>query len=307
MTTGISVSLAELLKLRFAARGIDLVHRKAVVNARAGGYQSCFRGRGIDFEEVRRYQAGDDIRTIDWRVTARTGKPHTKLFREERERTVYFLVDFNPSMYFGSRVAFKSVLAAQACAILAWAAVANNDQVGGLVFSNQQHQEVLANPGMTGILPLLKTLAQQSTPQVTGHNDRQALVKALQRLRHSVATGSLIFIISDFYNWDETAASLIGQLARHNDIGALYIYDKLEKQLPTLANTYSFAAANQYLMLNSADRQFCALYAQQFEQRFATLQQFMRRLTLPLITLATDQSPAAVLQKYWPKNLRGIR
>ncbi|HEY6130551.1 MAG TPA: DUF58 domain-containing protein, partial [Halioglobus sp.] len=139
---GAYVQLNELIALRFPAQQIKLGRRKRALNSLAGPIKSNFRGRGIDFEEVRSYQPGDDIRTIDWRVTARTGSAHTKLFREERERPVMVVIDQRGSMFFGSTHCFKSVLAAQLASLLAWSALHGGDRVGGLVFNDEGHQEI---------------------------------------------------------------------------------------------------------------------------------------------------------------------
>ena len=127
MVNGVNVTLEQLIRLRAAARGLELGSRHLAISSQAGGYRSAYRGRGLEFDEVRAYQTTDDARTIDWRVTARRGRPHTKIFREERERPVLVLVDLHPGMYFGSRLRFKSVLASQAAALIAWAAEQSAD------------------------------------------------------------------------------------------------------------------------------------------------------------------------------------
>ncbi len=139
---GVILGSEELIRLRSQASLPGLAPQRRVMTTQTGPYASPFKGRGIDFAEVRAYLPGDDIRNIDWRVTARTGQPHTKLFREERERPVLLLVDLGASMRFGTRVAFKSVLAARAAALLGWAAVGHGDRVGGVVFAGQEHQEL---------------------------------------------------------------------------------------------------------------------------------------------------------------------
>ena len=123
MNEGTTLTLNQLIRLRASARGLELGARRRTLSAQAGGYLSVYHGRGMEFDEVRTYQVGDDARTIDWRVTARRGRPHTKLFREERERPVMLLVDLHPGMYFGSRVQYKSVLAGRLSALMGWAAV----------------------------------------------------------------------------------------------------------------------------------------------------------------------------------------
>lgn len=156
---GVRVSLQELLALRGEARRLDLAPRGKVLATRSGGHLSPFRGRGMEFDEARIYQPGDDPRNMDWRVTARAGRPHVKLFREERERPLWLLVDQGPAMRFGTRVAFKSVIAAQAAALLAWAAVDRGDRVGGLIFDEQGRFEQKPAARTHGLLPLLQALA----------------------------------------------------------------------------------------------------------------------------------------------------
>ncbi len=156
---GVRVSLQELLALRGEARRLDLAPRGKVLATRSGGHLSPFRGRGMEFDEARIYQPGDDPRNMDWRVTARAGRPHVKLFREERERPLWLLVDQGPAMRFGTRVAFKSVIAAQAAALLSWAAVDRGDRVGGLIFDEQGRFEQKPAARTHGLLPLLQALA----------------------------------------------------------------------------------------------------------------------------------------------------
>ena len=151
--------LPDLIALRGQARRLDLAPRGLVLATRAGGHLSRFRGRGMEFDESRRYQPGDDPRHMDWRVTARAGAPHVKLFREERERPVWLLVDLGPSMRFGTRVAFKSAVAAQAAALLGWAAVERGDRVGGLIFDETRRLERRPAARSSGLLPLLEGLA----------------------------------------------------------------------------------------------------------------------------------------------------
>ena len=139
---GAYTDIRELIQLRYAARGMDLLQANKTRNPLSGLLSSKFRGRGIDFAEVRIYQPGDDVRTIDWRVTARTQIPHTKLFQEEKERPVLILVDQSTSMFFGSRQAFKSVLAAESAALIAWTALERGDRVAGIVYSQKGQREV---------------------------------------------------------------------------------------------------------------------------------------------------------------------
>ena len=154
----VSISSKTLIGLRHIARSIPLNAGK-IRALQTGQYQSPFKGRGMEFDEARLYQAGDDVRSIDWRVTARTGKPHTKLYREERERAVILCVDYRAPMFFATRGAFKSVIAAKLAGILSWSASHNGDRLGGLIFSETTHQEIRPQRGKLAVLHYLQQLA----------------------------------------------------------------------------------------------------------------------------------------------------
>ena len=230
---GTCVSADELLQLRHAAAGIALGNRSRVGSMLAGGYASRFRGRGMDYLESRSYQQGDDIRNMDWRVTARACEPHVKLFQEERERPVVVMVDLNPTMFFGTRGAYKSVIAARAAALIGWAAVANGDRIGALLF-NGGHEELQPCGRRRGVLRLIRKLVSATEPvarmKAEQHPDR--LNEALPRLRRVARPGSLIFVLSDFYAMDDTSGKHLQYLRRHNDVLAVQIVDALELAPP---------------------------------------------------------------------------
>jgi len=150
-TSPTTVSVAELVALRRTVGKLNRRAGKRVVAPVSGSSTSAALGRGLDFSEVREYHGGDDVRLIDWKVTARTGRAHTKLFTEERERPFLIAIDLRPPMFFGTRVAFKSVVAARLCAIVAWAAATQRDRVGGLVFNNNQLLEIKPQAGSRGM------------------------------------------------------------------------------------------------------------------------------------------------------------
>ena len=162
---GVYVSMDELVALQAADLSLDLRGRRKALTAVAGQHRSSFRGRGIDFDEVRIYQPGDDVRNIDWRVTARTGRVHTKLFREERERPVYLVVDQRESMFFGTQKAFKSVVAARIAALLAWASRDHGDRIGGFLFNDRDVQELRPKEGKKGIQTFFRLLINHAPPR----------------------------------------------------------------------------------------------------------------------------------------------
>jgi uncharacterized protein (DUF58 family) len=228
--SGVSISLRDLLALRGEAGRLDLVTRGKILATRSGGHLSRFRGRGMEFDESRVYQPGDDARNMDWRVTARAGTPHVKLFREERERPLWLLVDQGPSMRFGTRVAFKSVVAAQAAALLAWAAADRGDRVGGLVFDEQGRFEHRPAARTQGLLPLLQALAGGGRAAgVAGLGDVAA---AADQLVHLARPGSLIFILSDFNQLTPERSAWLARLGRANEVVLVHVRDPLEELAP---------------------------------------------------------------------------
>jgi len=297
---GAYVDLPALIGLRFAAGKLKLSRRKRALSNLAGPNKSNFRGRGIDFEEVRYYQPGDDIRTIDWRVTARTGAAHTKLFREERERPVLVVTDQRSSMFFGSSHCFKSVLGAHLGALLAWAALQGNDRVGGLVFNEAGHQDVRPRRSRKNVLTLLSQIAQynQQLPLPPTHSEN-SFATMLTNLRRIAKPGSSIFIISDFRGaGEDQAREQLFELAKHTEITALSCHDALEATLPR-AGYYTVTDGETRYGLNTVDRRTRQRFQQQFQDSRAQLSSDLGRLGIPLLQVDTATPPFEVLKAYY--------
>lgn len=224
------VTLKALLALQADARGLDLSSRKRVLTDIAGTHLSGFRGRGMEFEEHRIYEPGDDVRAIDWRVTARTGQPHIKRFREERERPVYLVTDLAPSMFFATRGVFKSVLAAEAAAMLGWAAVANRDRVGGVIATAAGLTEVRPASGRRGLLRYCSELvAAHSQGALAGDTTLQDALRHVQRLARG---GAVVIVVSDFQSLPESAAPLLQKIASRCELVVGMVSDPFERELP---------------------------------------------------------------------------
>jgi len=288
------VSLEELIQLKWQARSLNLSSRKKAMAIMGGSHHSGFRGHGMDFLETRRYFPGDDVRAIDWRVTARLKKTHTKIFTEERERPIFILVDYSSSMFFGTRKTFKSVIAAKAAALLAWAATEQGDRVGGLVFSPDKSYQLRPQGGRHGVLRLLNALVQ---PIPSSNENKYNLTNALVQLQRVTHPGSLIFIISDFQSMDNQAEKHLTKLARNNHIMGFFIYDQMEKTLPP-AGTYDITNGQQYGIINSNSKEVAAKYQQQFEQQQCYLEKFFQQRQLHLLSLATDQEVVETIKSY---------
>ncbi len=302
MTRGVQVSWKELIQLRFQLVNIAFSSQKRVMTTLAGGYPSFFRGRGMDFMETRHYQPGDDIRAIDWRVTARTGKPHTKLFREERERPVFLWVDYRQQMFFGTQVRFKSVVAAYAAAWLAWVAKAHGDRIGGLIFSAEQHKELRPASGQRGVLRFIKALVDNQ-PIQGGDFQMGQINLALAQLRQVAYPGSLVCLLSDFRGLNQDGETHIKRLAQHNDVLVVFIYDQLEKALPSRPGHYDMTNGQQILTINSADIQLQQVYQKSFERHYAYLETFFKQRGARWLPLATNDNILQVLQNSLLKNV----
>lgn len=289
----VRVSTEALIKLRVDAEGLSLKASR-IAARQSGNYLSRFKGRGMEFDEARLYQPGDDVRNLDWRVTARTGKPHTKLFREERERAVLTWVDMRPTMFFATRGAFKSVIAARAAALVAWSANQQGDRLGGLVFNAEGHHELRPKRGKAAVLKLLQQLSRASSWQ-SQHNEQESDANnALARLRRVAKPGSLIFLFSDFRNLGGQAESHLVQLARHNDVVLFHIHDPLEQDLPKRGVYRVTWGENSKLFTGSKTTQLN--YQQHFQQHCDELQQLARFPGIYYLSCSTSDDVLQTLQ-----------
>jgi uncharacterized protein (DUF58 family) len=291
----VRVSVEDLIGLRRRVEGLQLRRGRPSNSTITGVHRSRFRGRGMDYLESRHYQAGDDIRNMDWRVTARAGRPHVKLYEEERERPVVTLVDLGPGMFFGTRGAFKSVVAARLAALLGWAAIANHDRIGALLF-NGEHHELQPAGGRRAIMRLIRALSLAGDPAsgLTRPVDPGALSKALARLRRVARPGSLVFLISDFYSMDEESGRHLAQLHRHSDIVACHVADPLE-MAPPPDGRYGVTDGSRTALLDTRSRRGRSAYQAHLERHRATILGLTTERGIPLIGFSTEDDPAARL------------
>lgn len=292
----VSVSQAGLIRLSGPARAIALDVLR-VNSLQTGAYVSHFRGRGMEFDESRPYQPGDDPRSIDWRVTARSTTAYTKLFREERERPVLVVVDLRSNMHFATRGCFKSVNASRAAALLAWAAHHRGDRLGGLIFGDTTHRELKPRLGRRAALRFVHELV--------GHCDWQqgdsaaassdALAQAMSALRRVARPGSLVVVISDFTGFSRSAQSYLSSVARHNEVLAVFMNDPLERDLPP-PGRYRLVSPDDELAIDTFANAARRDYHNAFEQRTQELETFCQRYGVHLMPMATDDDPVSTLQ-----------
>jgi uncharacterized protein (DUF58 family) len=291
----VRVSVEDLIGLRRRVEGLRLRRGRPSHSTITGAHRSRFRGRGMDYLESRHYQAGDDIRNMDWRVTARAGRPHVKLYEEERERPVVVLVDLGPSMFFGTRGAFKSVVAARLAALLGWAAIANHDRIGALLF-NGEHHELQPAGGRHSIMRLIRALVLAGDPAsgLSRPADPGALSKALARLRRVARPGSLVFLISDFYSMDGESGRHLAQLHRHSDLVACHVADPLEVAPPP-AGRYGVTDGSRTALLDTRSQPGRKAYLDHLERHRAEIMGLTTERGIPLIRFSTEDDPAARL------------
>lgn len=330
---GAYTDIRDLIRLRYAVRELASLSLPKSTNPLAGLLSSNFRGRGTDFAEVRVYQPGDDVRTIDWRVTARTQTPHTKMFQEEKERPVLILVDQSTSMFFGSQVAFKSVIAATAAALIAWTNLDRGDRVGGIVFAENHHREVRPRRSKHSVLRLLHEIndfnhllsrqaftaqanPEQVKPGVAGSagNNRfeqryleqsrleqnsagqNYLAEALRNVRRVAKHSSTIFLISDYRSLNELAKIHIRQLARHNDIVGIFVSDPLERSLPA-PDLYTITDGRKKAKINTANKQYRQDYEDAYDEYVKALRSEFARIKSPLLEISTSEPLIQTLSK----------
>jgi len=292
-TDGVRGSREELLQLRHSARDLPLDNRKAATSVISGAHASRFRGRGMDYLESRGYQPGDDIRSMDWRVTARSGRPHIKVYQEERERPIVVMLDLGPGMFFATRGAFKSVVAARAAALIGWAAVGNGDRIGALLF-NGGHHELRPLGGSRGALRLIRTLVEMTDPARApdGRTDRvngQHLNDALTRLRRVARPGSLVFLLSDFYGCDTETRRHLQFLRKHNDVISLQIVDTLEVAPPPPGH-YAISDGRHSGLLDTRSPARRQAYLDYFAGHHRNVRELMTQCAIPLQQLATTDT-----------------
>ncbi len=284
--------LNELLVLRGAARSLSLRAQRPARAQLLGSHRGAQRGRGLEFEEVRPYVPGDDARSIDWRVTARRGRLHTKLFREERERPVWLLVDLQPGMFFGSRSQLKSALAVRAAALLAWTAALRGDRVGALVANGSATRCLVPRAREAGVLPILNALLTLQ-PRAPAAPVAQNLSAALAQLAPLVHPGSLILAVSDFAGLDETGGALWLAASAHAECRLFWVTDALEQSgLPDGA--YRGGLPGRLWALDgSATRE---RWRAAWRQRAARVASLSERLRTQLVQLETGEPAERALE-----------
>ncbi len=287
---GVFATVDELCALRRLAAGVDVTRQSRSAARRDGPHRSPFPGRGLELAEVRAYQPGDDLRRLDWRVTARTGRPHSKLFHEERERPLMLLVDVRAPMQFGSRGCFKSVAAARWAALLAWAGLATGHRVGGLVLSARGSVAFAPRARGRGLRGLMQELSDgTAAPQGPA---AASLAEALAELWRLAPRGSRIFAVSDFDDFDTTASECLLALHGRCDVSCALVYDPLEASAPP-SGRYRISDGRESLEISSAGQRMRERWSHPFRARRNRIEGFCARHCVAFHSVRTGTAPEA--------------
>ena len=296
----IAVSLHHLLRLRHQATGYSFLPRQPIHSLLTGRHASRLRGRGLNFEELRRYQPGDDVRTIDWKVTARTRTAHVRVYTEERDRPMLLLIDQRSHMFFGSCDRLKSVVAAELAALSAWRALDGGDRVGALVFGDEEMAEIRPRSGKHTVMQILQAVTKSNQALKAGTASAAApaqLNAVLEKAKRLALHDALVIIVSDFLGADDTTAKLTTELAAHNDILGVLVFDPLRSNPPTEGRGTATDGTMQ-VELDFGKRGFSAAVADDYRQEREEITTFLRKLSAPLIPISTASDPAAQIREH---------
>ena len=284
-------------------RHIEIRTRRLVNDSFAGEYHSIFKGRGMAFDEVRPYQYGDEIRTIDWNVTARTGEPYVKRFVEERELTVMLLVDASASENFGSVKQFKRELAAELAAVLSFAATTNNDKVGLMIFTDQIELFIPPRKGRRHVLRLIRELLAYE-PQSRGTDIKMALEKANQLLKRR----GIIFLVSDFVADPESYKQAMSITNRRHDLIAVDLHDPLESGLKNVGLlALEDPETDEIVWVDTNSQTWQRAYHQRYQAMESGKKQVFQQAQVDRIDISTDVDYTAPLTMFFKDRARRIR
>jgi uncharacterized protein (DUF58 family) len=284
--------LDELVRLQFKATGFSFLPRQPVHSILYGRHASRLRGRGLNFEELRRYVPGDDIRNVDWKATARAGEPNVRVFTEERDRPVWLLVNQCQSMFFGSEQKMKSVIAAEAAALAAWRSLANGDRVGGMIYDDDDIVSIKPQRSRDQVMRLLSAVTDKNHALSAG-NDTSADVdenpvinRLLRQLLPLAPHDCLVCMIGDGGKTNAETSELITRLTEHNDLIFILVFDPMERSLPN-AGRLTGGDGRRELEFDSSNARLREAFGDEFSARLQGFKGLSRRHAIPLLPIST--------------------
>ena len=280
----------DLRRLQFRTRGFTFMPKQPANSLLSGKHVSKLRGRGLNFEELRHYQPGDDIRSMDWKVTQRTGKPHVKVYTEEKERNVYLAVDQRMTMFFGSSHKMKSVIAAELAALMAWRVVETGDRIGAVIYNDDEIKVVPAKRGRSHVVNVLAEIIRKnhqlnlSIPHT--ENDSEAFNKMLNKLQMICGHNALVILIGDGHGWNQQSTDYIKRIRQHSEVIACHVFDPLELELPQMAQMVVSDGIKQ-IQFSSQNKAMQHKYQAEIARQLKTYDDTAKRYRIPLLSIDT--------------------
>jgi uncharacterized protein (DUF58 family) len=296
---GVYVGLDDLITLEYRGRKVSFLPRQPVHSLLSGRFASRMRGRGLNFEEIRDYRPGDDVRSIDWKVTARLRKPHIRVFDEERDRQALLVVDQRLSMFFGSRLAMKSVTAAEAAAIGTWRVLGVGDRIGAVIFNDRELVDVKARRSRATALHILSAIVAQNQALGVGRGIVPApgmLNTALKHAQRRALHDAAVIVISDFDGANDATRRMIGAIGRHNDVVALLVHDPLQSDLPPSASM-TVTDGELQIRLDVGRDSVRRNISQATEARLKDVFAWTHELGIPVLPLSAAEDTAPQLRR----------
>ncbi|MBR1648470.1 MAG: DUF58 domain-containing protein [Alphaproteobacteria bacterium] len=284
--SGLSLDFGELMDCRRQALQISLKSLKNT-SRNIGNIKSAFKGRGIEMEEIREYTFGDDVRDIDWRVSARKRTPYTKVYNEEKDREIYVLLDLSASMLFATRNELKSVTASKAAAMLGWLAQENNDRFAAFIFDGKKTWRFAPQRSQAHLLAIFKKIVETSQSVITENIPSSGLVSSLNIMQKTLHGGASVFIISDFCDFDDNMQKALAILAKKTQVFCLNVCDVLEIE-PPRGGEYMIADGKESLVFDTRSKAFCEEYRRYFADKRQVLKDFCKKFDCHVIEIRND-------------------
>lgn len=299
--TEIAITLNDLMRLEYLVSNFSLLPKQPVHSVLSGKHASTLRGRGLDFSEVRRYVYGDDVRNIDWKVTARTKVTHTKVFNEEKERPFFMIVDQSSSMFFASQGTMKSVIAAKVAAIGGFNVLKAGDRIGGLVFDDTSFEFIAPKRSRKTLMHLLEVLVSKNQNLVSRKKMSSKKVfinKVLYKAQNIITHDYTVLIVSDFQHMDSQGRIYLSNIARHNDVIAVMINDPMENELPSIKIP---VGDGELQLMISGDKETRLKFKEENESMREENITFLRKYNIPVMELNTIDPLVDQIKKIFGK------
>ncbi len=286
---GLYASLEELMAMRQSAAYVRSIRKKKSYSHQSGDIKSAFKGRGMELEEVRAYSFGDDVRDIDWRITARKEQPYTKVFNEEKDHEIYVWLDLSGQMLFGTKKELKSVTAAKLASLLGWVSLENKDRFGCVIYDGRNTYVFKPQNNRAQLMAILKKTAQVSEEILSrkDQGEKEGHLRSLKMLEQSVKNRASVFLLSDFNFLDEAEKLQLAALARKTELFLINVFDVLE-ELPPKSGEYMAQYEGKRLIFDTNSKVYQKDYRTYFAQKRKNLQDFCRRVGCKLIDFRTD-------------------